>query len=639
MSESTDRVLRTRSNSIVRQRRISTDHVRSRIVGELEGNHESAVFEDRLHGNGDVEINENLSNENFVRNFEEEESPWQNGHYKSASEIVAYYRSLGDWWNVLPKTDFNYDPTSKWYRKEIAPGIPMIPNMARPPLHPKTPKVPFSGWYTREQTNTRSSARDNSVSSSCSSAVKVSWYRRLVTTIVTAVTTIWVTVTSVTHITAGRTHNVNGIHAQRLKGRQLFQESNAWWRLPFVWLYRLMMNILAVDIGILAAVRRSANRLRSSRTGVELVTILLLLLPLMLFFDFYRGMISASLSTIYGWGSGMFSSVGSYWSQSQRSCETGYFDLLIDSISAGIVTVGQSAWQFVLYLYSFLLLLPTLLPSLPSTATIATGSVAKMAATNDHLQPAMSREQLIGIVQEAVRSTLKQDSAQLVDDTVRSEKLKVLLDQVELTTPGEMNLTQVQQDYVSVMIERALCLYDADKTGMVDYALESSGGHVLNTRCTESYNGDNGGHQTYVLFGFALWRSSNSPRTLIQPGMHPGECWAFSGQLGYVVLQLSSTIIVTGFTLEHIPRSLAPHGRIDSAPKDFSVWGLRDEDDKEETFLGRYRFQDNGTSLQTFKANAVEDPFRLVELKIESNHGNLEYTCLYRFRVHGVPVS
>ncbi|XP_039290924.1 uncharacterized protein LOC120352774 [Nilaparvata lugens] len=359
---------------------------------------------------------------------------------------------------------------SKWYRKEIAPGIPMIPNMARPPLHPYTPKASFFGWFTREQTNTRSSARDNSVSSSCSSAVKVSWYRRLVTTVVTAVTTIWVTVTSVTHITAGRTHNVNGIHTQRLKGRQLFQESNTWWRLPFVWLYRLMMNILAVDIGILAAVRRSANKLRSSRTGVELVTILLLLLPLILFFGFYRdqfphhksllvdtvessrswissslsgifglipsslsnifgsgyemissslsgvigwisssfsnifgsgyelissslfgiigwisatlyntfgsgyelissslsgilGWISASLSSIYGRGSGMFSSVCSYWSQSQRSCEAGYFDMLIDSISSGLVTVGQSAWQFMLYLYSFLLLLPTLLPS------------------------------------------------------------------------------------------------------------------------------------------------------------------------------------------------------------------------------------------------------------------------------------
>ena len=27
--------------------------------------------------------------------------------------------------------------------------------------------------------------------------------------------------------------------------------------------------------------------------------------------------------------------------------------------------------------------------------------------------------------------------------------------------------------------------------------------------------------------------------------------------------------------------------------------------------------------------------YEIVELDIESNHGNLEYTCLYRIRVHG----
>ena len=29
--------------------------------------------------------------------------------------------------------------------------------------------------------------------------------------------------------------------------------------------------------------------------------------------------------------------------------------------------------------------------------------------------------------------------------------------------------------------------------------------------------------------------------------------------------------------------------------------------------------------------------FRFVELRVHSNYGNPSYTCLYRFRVHGVP--
>lgn len=40
----------------------------------------------------------------------------------------------------------------------------------------------------------------------------------------------------------------------------------------------------------------------------------------------------------------------------------------------------------------------------------------------------------------------------------------------------------------------------------------------------------------------------------------------------FSVLQLNTPIHVTGFTMEHIPISLAPNGKIDSAPKLFSVW-------------------------------------------------------------------
>lgn len=57
----------------------------------------------------------------------------------------------------------------------------------------------------------------------------------------------------------------------------------------------------------------------------------------------------------------------------------------------------------------------------------------------------------------------------------------------------------------------------------------------------------------------------------IQPEVHPGQCWAFRGTQGYLVIQTSTTIFPSGFTLEHIPKSLAPSGVIDSAPKDFTV--------------------------------------------------------------------
>ena len=54
--------------------------------------------------------------------------------------------------------------------------------------------------------------------------------------------------------------------------------------------------------------------------------------------------------------------------------------------------------------------------------------------------------------------------------------------------------------------------------------------------------------------------------------MHPGNCWAFKGSEGYLVIQLSGMIKPTAFSMEHIPKSLSPTGTLDSAPREFSVW-------------------------------------------------------------------
>ena len=94
------------------------------------------------------------------------------------------------------------------------------------------------------------------------------------------------------------------------------------------------------------------------------------------------------------------------------------------------------------------------------------------------------------------------------------------------------------------------------------------GGVILSTRCTETFSS----HRPRLsIWGFSLWSEPNNPRIVIQPGIVPGQCWSFRGFDGYLVIQLSRRIIPTSFTLEHIPKSLAPDGRIDSAPRNFTV--------------------------------------------------------------------
>ncbi|XP_031982108.1 SUN domain-containing protein 1 isoform X5 [Corvus moneduloides] len=203
-----------------------------------------------------------------------------------------------------------------------------------------------------------------------------------------------------------------------------------------------------------------------------------------------------------------------------------------------------------------------------------------------------------------------------------------------VTNAGISGITEAQ---AQIIVNNALKLYSQDKTGMVDFALESGGGSILSTRCSETYETKTA---LISLFGIPLWYFSQSPRVVIQPDMYPGNCWAFKGSQGYLVVRLSMKIYPTAFTLEHIPKTLSPTGNITSAPRNFSVYGLDDEYQEEGKLLGEYVYDQEGEPLQMFPVmEKNEDAFQIVELRIFSNWGHAEYTCLYRFRVHGKPAE
>lgn len=228
-----------------------------------------------------------------------------------------------------------------------------------------------------------------------------------------------------------------------------------------------------------------------------------------------------------------------------------------------------------------------------------------------------SQEQLVAHITDLIRAELAQNAAK------------------GPASAGE-TATMTQEEVVRI-VQAALVRYDADKTGQFDYALETAGGSVISTRCTETYVQKTA---LYSIFGIPVWYPSNNPRTIIQPGVQPGQCWAFKGSAGFVVIQLSEPVQPTSFSMEHIAQSMSPSGRIDSAPRDFVVLGLRSEKDPEPFRLGSYTYSQEGgrLPLQFFAVQFPnEEYFPYIELDINSNHGNVNYTCLYRFRVHGTP--
>ncbi|GLV36599.1 klaroid [Carabus blaptoides fortunei] len=185
-------------------------------------------------------------------------------------------------------------------------------------------------------------------------------------------------------------------------------------------------------------------------------------------------------------------------------------------------------------------------------------------------------------------------------------------------------------EHVRGIVRKELEHQNSDQTGKPDYALESTGAYIISTRQTEPYC------KALMLFGIPLCGFSTGPNALIQPGVMPGECWAFKGQTGTAVIRLITKIYVTGVTVEHISRSISPSGQTNSAPKLFSIWGLHSPDDKEGFFFGQYIYDTNGAALQYFPVvHKCLHMFDIIEFKVHSNHGHRDYTCIYRLRVHG----
>ncbi|NWU30432.1 SPAG4 protein, partial [Dyaphorophyia castanea] len=127
----------------------------------------------------------------------------------------------------------------------------------------------------------------------------------------------------------------------------------------------------------------------------------------------------------------------------------------------------------------------------------------------------------------------------------------------------------------------------------------------------------------------------------------PGNCWAFKGQQGQVVIKLPARVRLTAITVQHITKEASPSGTIISAPKDIAVFvsllgtsggGLAlGGEREEETLLGMFTYNIEKDPIQTFPLKNMLLPraFSHVKLLVKSNWGNPWYTCIYRVQVHG----
>ena len=177
----------------------------------------------------------------------------------------------------------------------------------------------------------------------------------------------------------------------------------------------------------------------------------------------------------------------------------------------------------------------------------ATTNTLSSEEVNQMIYDAISKLNISAVIQDVVKDHLRSNKNAHIDE-------------------------QFIDNYLHVLVLETLKKFSNDRTGEPDFALESAGGFVVSTRCTENYDEKS---RRESIFGIPLWFTSYSPRSVIQrksQNLNAGECWAIKGNQAYLVIQLARKIDVTAVSYEHLPKELSISGNIDSAPRDFKIW-------------------------------------------------------------------
>ncbi|XP_065499746.1 SUN domain-containing protein 3-like [Caloenas nicobarica] len=188
---------------------------------------------------------------------------------------------------------------------------------------------------------------------------------------------------------------------------------------------------------------------------------------------------------------------------------------------------------------------------------------------------------------------------------------------------------------VQEIINQALEMLEEIQVPMPDYTLKSAGAAVIHSRTSPSLRNATA---KVFLYSLPVMDYMRSPELILEPENHPGNCWPFPGSQGHVFIKLSVPVIATAVTMDHVSGT-AFHGEsISAAPKDFAVYGFKEEHEEQGTFLGQFTFLAALNPSQTFQLkNELPGVVNYIRLQVLSNWGHPDYTCLYRFRVHGDP--
>ncbi|KAH8335778.1 hypothetical protein KR074_001528 [Drosophila pseudoananassae] len=156
----------------------------------------------------------------------------------------------------------------------------------------------------------------------------------------------------------------------------------------------------------------------------------------------------------------------------------------------------------------------------------------------------------------------------------------------------------------------------------INYASEELGARVLSVVAVPI----GGTNLIKKLLGLEF--NANPPINILRPSLAPGACFGFKGSRATLTLQLAKSIRVEAIAMSHVAKEMTPRLCSNSAPKDFDVYGLREDCQKRE-LLGHWKY-DNDAKKRTQSYNVKPKfSFRKLVFVFNSNHG-ANATCVYR---------
>ena len=225
----------------------------------------------------------------------------------------------------------------------------------------------------------------------------------------------------------------------------------------------------------------------------------------------------------------------------------------------------------------------------------------------------------------------------------------------------EQNKMKVEIDRLKVHLSRPLAPSASDEPAPADYASYDANGRVTGHSDLYPRHGDPwlvpSRDGDWFLFSLPYvsdlpkWVSSGLRKAFpVHPKAStwllsvpstgyefPGHCLPLKGSVGHVDIKLRTGILLRSVSIEHISKASAFN--ITTAPREMAVHALSGGGQEESPVeLGAFSYDIDSPPTQVFPIEQAPNfAVSRVRLEVRSNHGNEDYTCLYRFKAHGEP--